>query len=90
MKQLFACSCCKTVHLKVDILLAQRIIGFFVINYPQINAVKKSDHMGDTQAQFVKLITRQFVARLVSAEEDQDPDLRGASVTGRNDGMKSP
>ena len=45
--------------------------------------------MGDTQAQFVKLITRQFVARLVSAEEDQDPDLRGASVTGRNDGMKS-
>ena len=29
----------------LDILRAQRIIGFFYRNYPQINEVNKSDHV---------------------------------------------
>ena len=33
--------------LEVDILRAQRIIGFLTnLNYPQINGVGKSDHVG--------------------------------------------
>ena len=30
----------------IDVLRAQRIIGFFNLNYPQINEVPKSDHVG--------------------------------------------
>ena len=29
----------------LDVLRAQRIIGFFYLNYPQINKAGKSDHM---------------------------------------------
>ena len=31
--------------LNLDVLCAQRIIGFFYFNYPQINEVVKSDDM---------------------------------------------
>ena len=31
----------------LDVLRAQRIIGFFNLNYPQINEVKKSDELLD-------------------------------------------
>ena len=29
----------------LDVLRTQRIIGFFNLNYPQINEVKRSDHV---------------------------------------------
>ena len=29
----------------LDVLRAQRIIGLFYLNYPQINEVRTSDHM---------------------------------------------
>ena len=31
--------------LDLDVLRAQRIMGFFYLNYPQINEVRKADHM---------------------------------------------
>ena len=35
--------------LDLDVLRAQRIIGFFILIYPQVNEVGKSDHMADIQ-----------------------------------------
>ena len=37
----------------LDVLRAQRIIGFFYPNYPQITEVRKSDHVGLLQPQFL-------------------------------------
>ena len=33
--------------LDLDVLRAQRIIDFFYLGYPQINGVRKSDHMDE-------------------------------------------
>ena len=37
--------CFLLCSLDLDVLCAQRIIGFFYLNYPQINEVGEYDHM---------------------------------------------
>ena len=37
--------------LDLDVLRAQRIIVFFYLGYPQINGVRKSDHMDEADNQ---------------------------------------
>ena len=37
--------CFMLCSLDLDVLRLQRTMGFFYLNYPQINGVVKSDHM---------------------------------------------
>ena len=37
------------LRFNLDVLRAQRIIGSFYLNYPQINEVRKSDYMAVTE-----------------------------------------
>ena len=76
----FACSCCvvcvscSICSRDLDVLHAQRIIGFFILIYPQINEVGKSDHValsGSTGTLLASAVVRSWQGYHISWERGQ-------------------